>query len=89
MAMWKNVVDGEEKYIRPFRVDADRWIDSLHLYEPCLYKPIAEKLLTPCLKDPQYGSQAADLLERLSHFDPLPPVKIPRDSLMREFLEEF
>ena len=89
MAMWKNVVDGEEKYIRPFRVNADRWIDSLHLYEPCLYKPIGEELVTPCLNDPQYGSQAADLLERLSHFDPLPPVKIPRDSLMREFLEEF
>lgn len=89
MAMWKNVVDGEEKYIRPFRVDADKWIDSLHLYEPALYRPIAEKLLTPCLSDPQYGRQAADLLERLSHFEPLPPVKIPRDSLMREFLEDF
>ncbi len=89
MAMWKNVVDGEEKYIRPYRVCADKWIDSLHLYEPSLYKPAAEKLLTPCLHDPKYGVQAEDLLERLSHFAPLPRVRIPRDSLMREFLEVF
>lgn len=89
MAMWENVVQGEDKHIRPFRENADYWIDSLHLYEPLLYKPIAEELLVPCLSHPVYGAQAGQLLQMLDPFIPLPPVSIPKDSLMREFLEEF
>lgn len=89
MAMWGNVVRGEDQHIRPYRVNADYWIDSLHLYEPLLYKPLAEKLLTPCLEDPDYVEQAGKLLKMLEPFAPLPPVSIPKDSLMREFLENF
>lgn len=89
MAMWENVVRGEDQHIRPYRSNADYWIDSLHLYEPLLYKPIAEELLTPCLGHPAYGAQAEKLLQMLAPFVPLPPVSIPKDSLMREFLENF
>lgn len=89
IAMWDNVVRGEDQYIRPFRVNADYWIDSLHLYEPLLYKPLAEQLLTPCIGGTENGKRAAALLKMLEPFAELPPVEIPEDSLMREFLEEF
>ncbi len=89
VAMWDNVVRGEDRHIRPFRENADYWIDSLHLYEPLLYKPAAEKLLGQCMKDPVYGEQAGKLLKMLAPFVSLPEVSIPRDSLMREFLEKF
>ncbi len=87
IAMWKNVVRGEEEHIRPFRTGADVWIDSIHLFEPMLYRPIAEKLLTPCLSRKETEADAARLLGALSHFVPLSDVKLPPDSLMREFLE--
>ena len=87
IAMWDNVVRGEEKHIRPFRTGADVWIDSLHLYEPALYRPIAEKLLLPCLASGECAEEAKSLLEKLAHFAPMRPEGIPSDSLMREFLE--
>ena len=87
IAMWDNVVRGEEKHIRPFRTGADVWIDSLHLYEPALYRPIAEKLLRPCLASGECAEEAKSLLEKLAHFAPMRPEGIPSDSLMREFLE--
>jgi uridine kinase len=89
MSMWENVVRGEDAHIRPFRENADYWIDSLHLYEPLLYKKHLRALLTPCLDDPVYGGEAERLLQMLEPFAELPPVRIPEDSLMREFLEEF
>ena len=85
--MWDNVVRGEEKHIRPFRTGADVWIDSLHLYEPSLYRPFAEKLLPECLGIPGCAEVAESLLEKLSHFEPMAPKGIPSDSLMREFIE--
>ncbi len=87
IAMWKNVVRGEEEHIRPFRTLADVWIDSVHLYEPMLYRPIAEKLLTPCLNDPDSEKEARVLLSALEKFTPLSGVRLPPDSLLREFLE--
>lgn len=87
IAMWENVVRGEERHIRPFRTNADVWIDSLHLYEPSLYRPFAEKLLPECLDIPECAGIAKELLDKLSHFEPMLPVGIPSDSLMREFIE--
>jgi len=89
IAMWKNIVRGEDLHIRPFREAADYWIDSVHLYEPLLYKPIAEKLLTPYLDHPDCGETVKQMLLRFEPFETLPPVSIPKDSLMREFLDKF
>ena len=83
--MWSDVVAGEEKYIRPFRTGADFWIDSLHLYEPLLFRPLLNELLTPLRDDPCWGSLAGRLIEAVSHAGVL-GVLPPEDSLMREFL---
>ncbi|MDD6033348.1 MAG: hypothetical protein PUC47_07705 [Oscillospiraceae bacterium] len=101
LSMWGSVVAGEEKYIRPYRTGADLWIDSLHLYEPMLYRPLAEELLRP-LENGPHGETVRRLLEGLGRMPSLPPVKLPRqpendmpppsavwlpeDTLLREFL---
>lgn len=87
ITMWDNVVRGEEKHIRPFRTNADVWIDSLHLYEPALFRPIAEPLLQSCLTSSSCAEVAESLLEKLSYFPPMQPDGLPSDSLMREFIE--
>ena len=35
--MWKGVIDGEQKYILPYKHLANKSIDTTHLYEPFIY----------------------------------------------------
>ena len=35
--MWQGVIDGEQKYIVPYKKLADVCIDTTHLYEPFIY----------------------------------------------------
>ena len=86
LGMWGNVVAGEERYIRPFRTEADYWIDSLHLYEPMLYKPVLEPMLAPLQGSRVCGEAAGRLLEALEGLPAVAVKGIPADSLMREFL---
>lgn len=86
LGMWGNVVAGEERYIRPFRTSADYWIDSLHLYEPMLYKPVLEPMLAPLQDSPSCGQTVKRLLEAVESLPAMTPAGIPADSLMREFL---
>lgn len=86
LGMWGNVVAGEERYIRPFRTAADFWIDSLHLYEPLLYRSMLEELLEPLRGDTFLGDFVGRILEQVSFFSYFSMEGIPADSLMREFI---
>ena len=86
LTMWKGVVHGEEKYLQPYEHTARIAIDSLHCYEPCVFRaPFMELLGQVSPADPNYP-----LMERvgraLSLFEPLPMEKAPEHSLLREFI---
>ena len=83
--MWSDVVAGEELYIRPYRAQADMWIDSLHLYEPLVLGSLVTDLLSPLRDDPQWGSISRRLMYAVSFFGTL-KASVPDDSLLREFL---
>ena len=83
--MWSDVVAGEELHIRPYRPQADMWIDSLHLYEPLVLGPLAAELLLPLKDDPEWGNISRRLIEAVSSACRL-AVPVPDDSLLREFL---
>ena len=34
LSMWDQVVEGEDRYIRPYRLSADYTVNSIHIYEP-------------------------------------------------------
>lgn len=83
--MWSDVVAGEDLYIRPYRTQADMWIDSLHLYEPLILGPLVTELLLPLTDDPEWGSISRRLTEAVSSVCAL-DASVPADSLLREFL---
>lgn len=83
--IWQNVVDGEERWIYPFRDTADAVIDTTHPYELGLYKQIIDK--TPDL-DGFDGEEEVirKLAKKLSVFPNVSKDVVPKDALIREFI---
>lgn len=84
--LWKGVQMGEARYIFPFSHLADMKIDSIHPYEPCLFKYKAIKLLDLIGEDSIYFNDAKQLTNKLSFFESLDSELIPDNSLLREFI---
>ena len=76
---WKNVVDGEKKYIFPYKTNADFILDSTHYYEPLMYK----KYIPALLDD---SKESKDIWNDLEYFEELDAHLVPKDSLLNEFL---
>ena len=84
--MWKNVVEGEDLYIRPYRTGADFWIDSLHFYEPLAYHKLFLELIQQIdSKDPYY-KLARQLETAMDCFPQMDLQAIPKESMLREFI---
>jgi uridine kinase len=84
--MWSVVMDGEKKYIKPFRKNADYTINSLHTYELSVLSNQAIPLLkTVPTYDEAYAS-AQKMLGALKKFVGIPPEIVPKNSIIREFI---
>lgn len=86
LGMWKNIREGEQKYIFPYQDDADIIINSALIYELGVLKTYAEPLLFSVLEDDPSYSEALRLINFLRNFLPIPSDEIPRDSILREFV---
>lgn len=86
LSMWPQVVEGENRYIRPYRISADYTVNSIHIYEPCVLRTMAIPLLRAIAADSLYYKKARDLESRLMRFEPVNPVLVPDNSMLREFL---
>ena len=86
IASWASVRRGEDKWILPFRGNADAIFDTTLIYELAAIKDKAETLLKSVPQDSAEYPKAAKLLEALSHFDSITDDEIPRTSLLREFI---
>ena len=84
--LWAGVRKGEDKFIFPYKSNADFFINSFHAYEPCLFRDEAIKLLSTVAEDSAYGDEALRLKESMSKFDSLDPSLLPEDSLLKEFI---
>ena len=82
--LWKNVLQGEDLYLYPYKGRADMSIDTFHRYEIGVLRPFAERLLaTPDAPRDEY----IEAVRRgISHFSPLSDEVVPEDSLLREFI---
>ncbi|EEG31235.1 phosphoribulokinase/uridine kinase family protein [[Clostridium] methylpentosum DSM 5476] len=85
MDMWNNVLRGERSYIRPFRSEADDVIDSIHVYEPLVYRDLLLPLL-PIHPDCPHARKLSQLRSALQAFGSLSPDAVPEDSLIQEFI---
>ena len=84
--MWDDVLDGENKYLAPFKYCADILIDSIHNYEPCVFKNEALELFKAVEKDSVWYNETQRLSNKLLKFNTIPRDAVPQTSLLREFL---
>lgn len=86
IAGWPSVARGEEKWILPFKDEADVVFDTSMLYELAALRPKAEKALKKVPVDSAEHEIANRLLGFLECFCPISPEFIPKNSLLREFI---
>ncbi len=84
--LWENVIDGEHKYIRPFRKYADIIIDTAFDYEVNLLASYAIKQFetTDLEKLTKVGMEKLPSL--LTRFSTLSSSIVPKHSMLREFI---
>jgi uridine kinase len=85
---WPLVRSGEDEYIFPFQNNADIAFNSSLDYELAVLKVYAEPLLKtiqPSL--PEYG-EAQRIINFLENVTPIPPIWVPTQSILREFIGE-
>ena len=84
--MWDSVRMGEDKYLFAFKDYADLRINTIHIYEPCVFKNEAIEMLSSVSEDSIYYRDAKRLIRALNKFAQIDADKVPEDSLLREFL---
>ncbi len=84
--LWISVCYGEDTYLFPYKDNADIKINTIHLYESCVLRESAIKLLSEVNKDSEFYKDSQRLIRSLMKFPVINPDKVPDDSLLREFL---
>lgn len=85
LALWKNIMAGEEKWIKPFKVDANYLLNTALDYEPCLYVDEL-RTLADNGKGGKFQPELDTLANSFSQAGPLPMELVPDDSILREFI---
>ncbi len=84
--LWIKVRYGEDTYLFPFKDNADYKINTIHLYETCIFKETAIELLSSLNKDSEFYNESQRLVRSLQKFPVIDSSLVPHDSLMREFI---
>lgn len=82
--LWPKVLDGEKKWIEPFKQYADDLFDSALDYELSVLKPYVEGLLIMASSKLENNIEAKVLCDLLAVVEPSGPAKVPGDSILRE-----
>lgn len=83
---WDSVREGEEKWIEPFRGEAEAEFDTSMLYELPAIRYTVETALQTVPASSEAYKIAEQLLYYLSFFEGLEARYIPRTSILREFI---
>lgn len=85
LSLWENVLHGEDKYLYPFRDNADIKFDTFHAFELGVMKPYVKALISNELaKSNEY---AGAVLSAACEAVGIDETLVPNDSLIREFIE--
>ena len=83
---WPNVCEAEEKWINPYKENADVMFNSAYLLEFAVMRNHAERILASVPHNcPEY-TEAHRLLRFLHYFIPVPDSEIPATSMLRQFI---
>ncbi len=83
---WPLVRRGEERNIFPFQEEADIMFNSSLVYEMSVLRGYAEPLLKDVDEEDEAYVTAKQLLQFVYNFLPVTPDKVPRTSILREFI---
>ena len=86
--MWDNVLKGERLYIQPYRPSADIHINTVHKFEPFLYRKKIEAALADYPADALHQGTVQNLIERYLQFSSCSGEYLSQDSLIREFYQD-
>lgn len=84
--MWSSVCDGERKYIAPYKRLADITINTIHIYEPCIFRDDIIDLLSGIGDTDVHYDMANHLIRGISRFEKIDKEFVPRNSMLREFI---
>jgi uridine kinase len=87
ISMWEDVLEGENKYLYPYKELADKKLNTFHSFEAGVLKPFVFRALEGCTAD---FNMIGGLLKRTTEFFKLvteiPEELVPASSLIREFI---
>ncbi|MFV0498199.1 MAG: uridine kinase [Candidatus Fimivivens sp.] len=83
---WEDVLDGEEKYIYPFRDGVDYKINSSFDYEGCVFHHYILPMIESLKDNSVYAGKVKQIVDLLEAFDDIDHHYIPTGSLLREFI---
>ena len=86
MNMWEQVIASEKVNIQPFKRSSDVVINSIHMYEPCVFGSMLIPLLETVPEDSEHKKELNRLHDALLEVVEIPIEKVPDSSLLREFL---
>ena len=84
LELWPKVLDGESKWIEPFRGNADATFDSYLVYELAVLKPYVGGLLARARLEVGETRQVMNMIRLVSSVDAVSPNAVPGDSILRE-----
>ena len=84
LELWPKVLEGERKWIEPFRGNADAVFDSYLVYELAVLKPYVGGLLERARLEVGETPQVMNMIRLLSAVDAVSPNAVPGDSILRE-----
>ncbi len=84
ISMWQEVCNGEDKYIKVFKPNADLLLDTAFSYEVLIMKSALENFSQFC-DNSQEGLRLAELVQIFENIDSIPMEMLPRQSMLCEF----
>ncbi|HAN44773.1 MAG TPA: hypothetical protein DCP97_05215 [Ruminococcaceae bacterium] len=84
--IWENVLDGERKYINPYRDDVNIKIDSTLDYEPSVFHYYLLPFLNELKNKSVHSERIEQLCSGLNSFKDIKEEFIPADTHLREFI---
>lgn len=84
LELWPSVIRGEERWIEPFRHNADALFNSYLVYELAALKPFAGGLLERVHREKGEDRLIVSMIRLLETVEPISTEAIPGDSILRE-----
>ena len=84
--LWDNICDGEDKYIKIFKPEADLLLDSSFSYEILMFASFMPFIKAQKINNPQIKEKIKNIEEMFSFCETVEVEAVPKNSMLREFI---